>query len=396
MIEELRIQGFRSIASEVVTLDNPTFVVGANGSGKSNFVDVFAFLAEAMDQPLEAVFRRRGGISAVRYRKPGQGRPYDLGIQVSLGLAEGREGRATYSFLVGAAGGHGFVVKEECCLVPGPLGGPAWFRRLDSAFTSSAPDLRPRLEPAALLLPRIGGDPAFAPLYNALAGMRVYSIESAKLREMQDPDSGLRLSSDGSNAASVLTEIRDHHSADMEGVSRTLATIVPNTTAVRPKTHGNKVALEFEQDWGTKHPARFDSFSMSDGTLRVVGLLAAVYQPDRPTVLVIEEPEATIHPGAIGSIMDLVRHAASRTQVIVTTHSPDLLDAQWIEDRHLRVASWERGVTRVTPVGEVTRRALQAHLMGAGELMRSNALYEPDDLERGGPAPVFDAVGADG
>jgi len=68
-------------------------------------------------------------------------------------------------------------------------------------------------------------------------------------------------------------------------------------------------------------------------------------------------------------------------QVVITTHSPDLLDAKWIEDRHLRIVEWTDGATRVAPVSDATRQALQTHLMSAGELLRSNALN---------PAPLFD------
>lgn len=61
-------------------------------------------------------------------------------------------------------------------------------------------------------------------------------------------------------------------------------------------------------------------------------------------------------------------------QVIVTTHSPDILDAEWIEDRHLRIAQWEAGKTRIASVSPSVRKALAEHLMGAGELLRANAL----------------------
>jgi predicted ATPase len=101
---------------------------------------------------------------------------------------------------------------------------------------------------------------------------------------------------------------------------------------------------------------------MSDGTLRALGLLTAVFQKPPPSVLVIEEPEATIHPGALGAVLDLLRHASRHRQVIVTTHSPGLLDAPWIEDRHLRMVSWHEEATRVSPVSEASREALRSHL----------------------------------
>ena len=117
---------------------------------------------------------------------------------------------------------------------------------------------------------------------------------------------------------------------------------------------------------------------MSDGTLRVLGLLTAVYQRPAPSLLVIEEPEATMHPGALGAILDVVRHAGRTTQVVVTTHSPDVLDADWIRAGHLRIATWDRGVTRISRISRAARNALAEHLMGAGELLRSNALTPVD------------------
>jgi predicted ATP-dependent endonuclease of OLD family len=97
-------------------------------------------------------------------------------------------------------------------------------------------------------------------------------------------------------------------------------------------------------------------------------------------VLVIEEPEATIHPGALGAMLDLLRHASRHMQVVVTTHSPELLEATWIEDRHLRPVSWHDAATRITPISDSSREALRRHLMGAGELFRSNALTAPASL----------------
>ena len=77
-------------------------------------------------------------------------------------------------------------------------------------------------------------------------------------------------------------------------------------------------------------------------------------------------------------VLDALRHAGRFMQVVVTTHSRDVLDVKWIEDRHLRIASWAEGATRVRPISPVARTALREHLMGAGELLWSNALT-PDD-----------------
>jgi predicted ATPase len=101
-----------------------------------------------------------------------------------------------------------------------------------------------------------------------------------------------------------------------------------------------------------------------------------------PSLIAVEEPEANLHPGALESVLDLLYHASSHMQVVVTTHSPELLDAKWITDRHLRLVEWSEGATRVSTLSDASRKALQGHLMGAGEQLRSNALEA---------APLFEA-----
>jgi predicted ATPase len=380
ILRSLILKRFRSIPAETVSFDNPTFLVGQNGSGKSNFVDAFAFLAEAMASPLQGVFDRRGGISPVRNRSSGQSYPPNLGLGVTFGAVNRDTLSARYALEIRALKNYGFEIIREQCVVNRKDGDREWFDRHGNKFSSRQGKLQPALEGYALVLPLVGGDVRFNAVFRVLSLMRVYSIEPRKLREMQDPDSGTSLRSDGSNAASVLQEIERRSADDLSRICELLQTIVPNTTKVQSKKHGNKLSLEFTQEWAKSKKVKFEGFSMSDGTLRALGLLTAVYQRPRPSLLVVEEPEATTHPGALGAILDLLRHAARHMQVVVTTHSPELLDATWIEDRNLRVVSWLDGATRITGVSESTRNALQQHLMGAGELLRSNALNPSTDL----------------
>ncbi len=383
ILRSLTLKRFRSIPAEEVTFANPTFLVGQNGSGKSNFVDVFSFLAEAMVSPLQAVFDRRGGISTVRNRTSGTSYPPNLGLSVSLKKLNGQIRTARYAFEIAALKNYGFEVVREQCVVERPDGRRDWFDRSKKSgqrFRSSQGKLDPAVERNALVLPLVGGDARFNAVFRFLSSMRVYSIEPSKLREMQEPDSGSSLRSDGSNAASVLEEIRRQSRPNWERVCELLETVVPKTTKVEAKKHGNKLSLEFTQQWAEKKRLKFESFSMSDGTLRALGLLTAVFQHPTPSLIVIEEPEATIHPGALGAILDLLRHASRQMQVIVTTHSPELLDAEWIQDENIRLVSWAEGATRLSGISDASRRALRDHLMGAGELLRSNSLNAPANL----------------
>jgi predicted ATPase len=374
LLQSLVLKRFRSIPAETVEFTNPTFLVGLNGSGKSNLRDAIDFLAEAMSTSLQSVFDRRGGIAVVRNRTSGRSYPPNLGLGAVLGRLNGDIHQARYAFEVRATKNHGFEVVREQCVVHLADGETSWFDRTHKTFRSNVASLKPSLEPASLGLPVIGGEASFAPVVRALAATRSYAIEPARIRELQDVDSGVGLRSDGRNVASVLQEIGRTSPEELDRICELLTTIVPNTTKVRPIKHGKKLTLEFTQEWGQKKQLKFESFSMSDGTLRALGLLAAVYQRPAPSVLVIEEPEATIHPGALGSILDLLRHASRHMQLIVTTHSPDVLDADWLREEHLRIVTWEEGATRILPLAGGTQEALREHLMSAGELLRSNAL----------------------
>jgi len=414
VVRSLILKRFRSIPSERIEFDNPTFLVGRNGSGKSNLVDAFSFLADSMAVPLQAVFDRRGGIAAVRNRTSGKGGyPPNLGLGVVFGPINGGAKAGRYAFEVRALPNYGFEVVKEQCLVEHANGSRSWFEREKGSFRSNVKGLDPSLDATAISLPLVGGDARFAPVVSALSRFRVYSIEPPKLREMQDPDGGTSLRKDGSNAASVLQEIGRQSPEQLVRVGEILATIVPNTRAVRVRKHGNKLSLEFTQEWddggkdtrewkvgekaadGDLKTLRFEAFNMSDGTLRALGLLAAVFQRPAPSLIAIEEPEATIHPGALGAVLDLIRHAAKHMQVVVTTHSPEVLDAKWIREEHLRIVEWGHGATRVGDLSEATRDALRDHVMGAGELLRSNALRaEPlfEDLAHPPQPSLFEPV----
>ena len=371
-IQRLVLKGFRSIPAARIEFDNPTILVGRNASGKSNIVSAFSFLADAMSMPLPTVFDRAGGFAAVRNRSSGGGRPPNLAMRVDFG---GRKKHGFYAFEIKADRAHDFSVsREQCVLYEGKK--RSWFDRRGKRFDSDVDGLHPSIDTSSLALPVVGGTKAFNQVWRAFSRMRRYSIEPGKLRGMQEPDAGVALLPDGANAASVLERIENRRRGDFERLSSFLEVIVPNTRGISVNRYGKNLSLEITQTWGEDAPKalRFEGFNMSDGTLRAIGLLAAVFQRPTPTLIAVEEPEATIHSGALGAVLDLLWEASERMQVIVTTHSPDLLDRKEIADRHLRMVEWSEGVTCAGPVSDANRRALRKGLTEAGGLLRANAL----------------------
>lgn len=375
MLRSLTLKNFRSTPAAKIEFDNPTFLVGQNGAGKSNITDVFPFLAEAMTSPLPSVLDRRGGLKSVGYRRAAGGAPRNLGLRIDLENLDAETAAGVYAFELRAVRSYGYEIVREQCVVTKRGDSRHWFdRKADGRLESSISTLVPALEPSALALPLIGGHERFQAVPKFLSEMRRYQIEPSVLRELQDPDDGMRLTANGANAASVLREVERQSPENWQAILDFLEHIVPHTVDIETRPVGNKIELEFAQEAAASRRMRFKAYNMSDGTLRALGLLAAVFQCSRPSLLALEEPEATIHPGAVGAVLDMLRHASRFAQVIVTTHSPDILDAKWIEDRHLKIVSWNDGETHASPLSDASRTALERHLMGAGEMLRSNAL----------------------
>ena len=134
----------------------------------------------------------------------------------------------------------------------------------------------------------------------------------------------------------------------------------------------------------------FSAREMSHGTLRWLGVLAALYQGSMlggsPVTLVgIEEPEVALHPAAAGVLLDSLRDASHTRQIIVTSHSTDLLDSEEIETDSILAVVAEQSVTKIGPLDEAGRSALRDHLYTAGELLLLNQLA-PD---RGAVGPFI-------
>jgi predicted ATPase len=122
---------------------------------------------------------------------------------------------------------------------------------------------------------------------------------------------------------------------------------------------------------------------MSDGTLRALGVLTALFQSSngqrkKVPFVGIEEPEVAVHPGAAGVIRDGLRAASKITQIAVTSHSPDLLDDKDIGDESILAVVNKNGETKIAPPDQAGRSAIRDRLYTVGELLRLNQL-EPDE-----------------
>jgi len=370
-IRRVLLRNFKSIASCDVQLEPLTFLVGANGAGKSNFVDALRFVADSLRGPMDHALRERGGIHEVRRRSGGH--PTNFSVRLELTLPNSRAGY--YSFEVAAKKGA-FEVSHERCEFE-----QATYVVERGVVKRASEQIMPPATSDRLYLTNAAGLPAFRPIFDALSRMGFYNLNPDAMRELQDPDAGEVLRRDGSNITGVLARMwRDP--ARRERVIELLGKVVPGTVDVEVKRLGHKETLEFRQR-GENQTWVFPALSMSDGTLRALGVLVALFQEDAAggvPFVAIEEPEVALHPAAAGVLIDALRAASKRTQVLVTSHSPDLLDDERLTAEEIRAVIAREGKTEIARVDEAARGALQKHLYTAGELLRLDQLL-PDEEE---------------
>ncbi|MBI4479405.1 MAG: AAA family ATPase [Acidobacteria bacterium] len=375
LISRVYIKNYKSLAQVNVGLGTFCIFIGPNGSGKSNFIDALAFVHDCLSGSVELAFKNRGGISAVRRRSAGH--PTHIGIRLILELGENLS--ADYAFEIAAKRTEQFSVARERCVVGKLFGERYEFEIEDGQFRKEIPGIRPRVSPDRLALFAASATEEFRPVYDFLTSVRLYSIVPVTLRELQEPDPGEFLKPDGSNAAAVLKRIRDENQGDdrYDRLCRLLSKVVQGVRKVEYRAIGQKETLQFKQDVGLEHPWTFEALNMSDGTLRALGLLLAVYQLGRPRVVMIEEPEATIHPAVTELIVQVLEDASHERQVLLTTHSPDILDYKNLDDTRIRVVTMERNATSIAPVSQEGRDAIRGRMYTPGELFRSGEL-NPD------------------
>jgi predicted ATPase len=369
-LRRVKLWHYKSIAECDVELQRLTLLVGRNGSGKSNFLDAIRFVAEGLETSLDHALKSRGGIGEVRRRSTGH--PHNFAMELELNLPNWQV--ATYAFEISAREKGGFRVKSESLKIVSGT-------RIDAEFdVSEGKVAQPGMPPAAedrFYLVTASSLPQFRGVYDALLAMGFYNLNPAEIKELQSPDAGELLHRDGRNIASVVARMAEDRPELKERIRDYLQQIVPDVSDFSRSSLGPRETLEFRQQVkGAKHPWTFYAASMSDGTLRALGILVAAMQRAHrrtPVRLIgIEEPETALHPAAAGALMDSLKEAAEHTQIIVTTHSPDLLDQ--IDSKGLLIVLSQQGTTQIGRADKASRDAIEKHLYTPGELLRMDQL----------------------
>lgn len=403
MITNISVSHYRSIFHADLHLNRINLIVGANGSGKSNIIDAIYFLHDCCTSDVETALTKRHGIDSVRQWS--KTRPFHISIELYF-ASQGGWGR--YKVVLASAKGDHRVIEESGewngphPFAPysadeegnhvAPSGRSTFFRGQGTqiTFTSDLEKVnlsdRVQLSDGELFLTTLNAHfysdnvALFYPIAQELSSFALYSIYPNTLRQPQVISRERSLMENGSNLASILKAMSSKsNSRGRSDIISGIKAIMPSAEDYRINSAGGFYVptIRVREPNGEAHD--FGLSQISDGTLRALGILTALYQPSAPNKIAMEEPEQMIHPGALIVLSEAIKEFSSAQgrrpdrQIFVTTHSPHLIDMFEPED-----LIWTRKVNGLTEAGHVPERQMgliKESLFTAGELLLSEGIF---------------------
>ena len=383
MLRRIEARNFRCLRDLTVDLDGDFHIlVGPNGAGKSAFIDVLAFLRDFISEGLdEAVGKRTDNLQDLVWGRPRSGSAFELAVEISLpdevlekmDLKDGR-----YRYEVGVQGEGGTEITfEKGLLVPNgrDANGRIADARCDFHRTQDQVRYESPTGPQSLALPKRGphlsygrqgnrsaiealawwpGTAAREHAVEHIEATGVLQLEGKRIGQPCPPDHRQRLrmmARDGANlpwlVRMLLRADRALYDAWLAHVRTALADLKDVRVVENADDRHAYLMIRFHN--GVEVP----SWSVSEGTLRLLALTLVAYLPEIPSIYLIEEPENGIHPLAVETIYQSLSSVYD-AHVFVATHSPTLLSCADL-DQILCFSKTDTGGTRVTP-GKEHRR----------------------------------------
>lgn len=355
-------------------------LIGPNGSGKSNLLDAIHLLRSTTGDLWAAV---RSGGSTVDWIWKGPESPPSAELELVLKLLE-RKRPLRYCLAFTQLGGR-FEITDERVEFAEPAPGesePFFFYRFQNGHPvlSTREGLQRRLKredidpQRSILAQRRDPDtyPELAQLANLFAGIRCYRgwpiTPDSPLRMPQRTDAPNEyLLEDGSNLALVLSRI-SRDPATWRALRTAMQAVFDGIEDITFEVESNSIRVMLHERWFVTPSTR-----LSDGTLRYLCLLAVLLDPRPAPLILIDEPDLGLHPDMIHKLADLLSVASAHKQLIVTTHSRELLDCLSDQPERIVVCEREEGQT-------VARRLAKPELLewlrdyGAGTAWREGEL----------------------
>jgi predicted ATPase len=335
-LDYITVEGFKSIASiEKLQLGPVNILIGSNGSGKSNFIGVFAFLHAIREGRLRDYITVAGGAERVLHF----GSKTTKSIHIHLSFADEVN---QYELQLSPTQDDGLYPSLERVSF--------WNRAAyDSPLAERLPT-RDQGREAGISDSKLVGIPDW--VRTRLGGWRIYHVHdtssSSPMRKTAKVNDNRFLRDDGSNLAAFLYYLQQTHSESYSLIRRTIQRVTPFFDDFRLAPLRLKPD-DIQLEWKHKNSdLYFDASSLSDGTLRFITLATLFLQPVKylPSVILVDEPELGLHPYAIEMLASLIKYASKKAQVVISTQSSLLLDHFNPED--VLVAERRDGGTKIS------------------------------------------------
>ncbi len=360
MIKHIRIQNFRSLVDVSVDLAPLTVLIGRSGTGKSNFVQAIRFLRNLLSQPQSVrtnilpAHLKQGTLGyTLRLEIPGYLDELEYSLQLPM-TEENITGPASERL----TSGHSTVFHQ------------------DKGKWVVAPGLTPIPQPHLMVLRHLSGIREATITHAALnSGIGCYDFPGSVLQTataaqpQKQAEYGTGFRDDGSDFLATATSIINNleRLSDWDTITESLRAVnraVKNIDLSRPGLNRLEIALGLNG-----RLMRLDSSQESEGFRRFLAHMLALYQSPPKQTLIFEHPEHGIHPGAMTALFEEFEAYVNsgRGQIILTTHSPQLLDH--FKPENIRVVEMVGQETQIGPLAPEQAEALRDDLLSTGELL---------------------------
>jgi predicted ATPase len=363
-ISHVRVEAFKSLYDVECDLDRLTVLTGPNGSGKSNLVDALNFIGEVYAEGLEFAVSRAGGYDNIAHRRSRRAkRPIAFTLEIDIDRNDLRNSpnglfrisprnlpdnfRMTYRhrFALQTSGqsiASDYKVVQD--VVELEMSGEVVFRHsregTETSFFVEPTDLVKSLvepfgddrygdlfsirgiRPTSLVTERYDFPNILWAVTHAVAGTRIFQLSPHQVRRPGVPTPNAALERHGENLPGAANHLRRNDPSAWERVEYAMRAIIPDLTGIDVVyTEDRRLALQFRER-GLGRP--WNTNEVSDGTIQALAMFTALYDR-RSLLLVVEEPENSVHPWILRQFVDFCLGTANK-QILLTTHSPVLLN----------------------------------------------------------------------
>jgi predicted ATPase len=343
-ITSVSIRGFRSLDRiDELALPQLTVLIGANGSGKSNFIRFFEMLGWMFrSQKLQEYIARSGGGDDQLFM--GAKRTPRLEAQITI---ETDAGKNDYRFSLTHIPPDSLLLVDEA------------YRYSSNAFSTANENwtVLPMPSHEAVMVQQAVEDKTARIIVNLLKNCTTYQFHdtsaAANIKQKWDISDNAYLRSDGANLAPVLYRLQQNEVQRYKLITRQIARVLPGFSDFELQPDYGKIGLR----WNGKHGAKsFGAHLTSDGSLRLFCLITLLNLADHmlPDILFLDEPELGLHPHAIGLVAQMIRKVAIARQVFIATQSPIMVDCFQLDN--IIVADTKEGATQLRTLDQDTYR----------------------------------------